>query len=505
MIWKSLFVLFLLHPVSLLAVMSAGCGVLKSLILVFLLDLSYFLPLFISIAFYRLFFHALCKFPGPFWARLSMFWRIKQMLSQDHYVLIDGLHKEYGDVVRIGPRHLSVNGVSGFLSIYGAGSKCGRAQAYDASPSPGGRSILNDRIVERHHKRRPAWDKALNSRTNMEYESRLLSLVNLLVSKFSDYDGTPVEVTNWFRCFVYDVMGAIGFNKTFGSVENGKLYSGIREMGKLQWFGTFVAQIPWLICTLDKIPGLGDPATELRNFCAQGLRDRTKLVPDVMSCVSSGKFKLTEGDIVEDALVLQIAGGVTTLSTLVNAVYHLATEQEIQNDLRKEIENAIPLGQSLRFSHIGELPFLEGFIREVLRMHPPIPSGPVRETPPEGLRVNDVDIPGNIVVNCPTWTIHHDPRNFPKPNAFLPTRWLPSSPDAPYDRRAFIPFSTGPFSCVGRTFAMMEMKTTIARIIETFDVQFAPGQDGNEFLRNSREQVVLEPGELRICFVARGK
>jgi hypothetical protein len=52
---------------------------------------------------------------------------------------------------------------------------------------------------------------------------------------------------------------------------------------------------------------------------------------------------------------------------------------------------------------------------------------------------------------------------------------------------------------------MMEMKIVIAHLIETFDVQFAPGQDGNEFLRKSRDQVVLEPGELRICFVARGK
>jgi len=101
-VWKPLLALLLLHPVSVLAVMSTGCGVLKSLMLVFLLDLSYFLPLFFSIAFYRLFFHALCKFPGPFWARLSMFWMIKQIASQDRYILVDNLHKKYGDVVRIG-------------------------------------------------------------------------------------------------------------------------------------------------------------------------------------------------------------------------------------------------------------------------------------------------------------------------------------------------------------------------------------------------------------------
>jgi hypothetical protein len=102
MVWKPLLVLSLLHPVSMLAVMSTGCGVLKSLMLVFMLDLSYFLPLFFSIALYRLCFHRLRRFPGPFWARLSMFWRIKQIASQNHYILVDNLHKKYGDVVRIG-------------------------------------------------------------------------------------------------------------------------------------------------------------------------------------------------------------------------------------------------------------------------------------------------------------------------------------------------------------------------------------------------------------------
>ena len=108
----------------------------------------------------------------------------------------------------------------------------------------------------------------------MEYESRFLSLVNLLLSKFSDYDGRPVEVTDWFRCFVYDMMGSIGFNKTFGSVENGKLYFGIQDLRGLQWIGSYIAQIPWLIFILAKIPGWQNPGADLRNFCLQSMIDR---------------------------------------------------------------------------------------------------------------------------------------------------------------------------------------------------------------------------------------
>jgi hypothetical protein len=112
---------------------------------------------------------------------------------------------------------------------------------------------------------------------NMEFEPRLLSLINLLVSKFSDYDGTPVEVTNWFRCFVFDVMGALALNKTYGSIENGKLYPGIQDMQDFIWAEIMIGQVPWLACTLSQIPGLPDPAADLKNFCIEGLKDRAKV------------------------------------------------------------------------------------------------------------------------------------------------------------------------------------------------------------------------------------
>jgi cytochrome P450 len=127
----------------------------------------------------------------------------------------------------------------------------------------------------------------------------------------------------------------------------------------------------------------------------------------VVSCVLAGKVKLTEEELVEGILVLQMAGSITTSSALVNSIYRLATHKEIQNELQKEIDDAVPRNRSLEISYIEKLPFLEAFINEVLRMHPPIPSGLVRETPPEGLRIDDVDIPGNVVVTSPTWTLHH--------------------------------------------------------------------------------------------------
>lgn len=66
--------------------------------------ISFFLGIFSSMFIYRAYFHPLRRFPGPFWARVTMWWRVTATLgsSDRHAVMLDELHQSYGDVVRIG-------------------------------------------------------------------------------------------------------------------------------------------------------------------------------------------------------------------------------------------------------------------------------------------------------------------------------------------------------------------------------------------------------------------
>jgi hypothetical protein len=62
--------------------------------------LSY-LALIASILTYRIFFHPLRHFPGPFTAKLTKLSHVLRLLEKsDNYIQADQLHKEYGDVVR---------------------------------------------------------------------------------------------------------------------------------------------------------------------------------------------------------------------------------------------------------------------------------------------------------------------------------------------------------------------------------------------------------------------
>lgn len=63
----------------------------------------YAFALFASMLLYRAFFHRLKAFPGPYMAKLSKLWHVKQVARNcDNFLLMDALHKRYGEFVRIG-------------------------------------------------------------------------------------------------------------------------------------------------------------------------------------------------------------------------------------------------------------------------------------------------------------------------------------------------------------------------------------------------------------------
>ena len=66
---------------------------------------------------------------------------------------------------------------------------------------------------------------------------------------------------------------------------------------------------------------------------------------------------------------------------------------------------------------------------------------------------------------------------------------------------------TGPYSCIGRSLALMNIRTTIARLVMGFDVQFAPaeqGDQGRRFEKETKDHFTLGLAKLEICFVERG-
>ena len=54
---------------------------------------------------------------------------------------------------------------------------------------------------------------------------------------------------------------------------------------------------------------------------------------------------------------------------------------------------------------IASLDHLNAVIYETLRLHPPVPTALQRKTPPEGIEIDGVHIPGDMTVWCPQYAI----------------------------------------------------------------------------------------------------
>ena len=61
----------------------------------------------------------------------------------------------------------------------------------------------------------------------------------------------------------------------------------------------------------------------------------------------------------------------------------------------------------------------------------------------------------------------------------------------------------GPYGCIGKPLAMMNLRTTIARLITMFDVTFAPGENCGRFEEQAVDQTLLVFGELNLSFTPR--
>ena len=66
------------------------------------LTISWLAGLYASMLTYRLFFHRLHKFPGPFMYKTSKLWHVAQLGELDNFRKLDAMHKQYGEYVRVG-------------------------------------------------------------------------------------------------------------------------------------------------------------------------------------------------------------------------------------------------------------------------------------------------------------------------------------------------------------------------------------------------------------------
>src|SRR5207237_7340292 len=95
---------------------------------------------------------------------------------------------------------------------------------------------------------------------------------------------------------------------------------------------------------------------------------------------------------------------------------------------------------------------------------------------------------GSLVVIAP-YILHRNQRLWDRPFAFDPTRFLERSREK-IGRFSYLPFGTGPRTCIGAAFALQEATLVLATLIHRFDMRLFSGAE--EWLL---QRVTLRPAK----------
>lgn len=201
------------------------------------------------------------------------------------------------------------------------------------------------------------------------------------------------------------------------------------------------------------------------------------------------------GEMAAECSVMLNAGSETTGISLSNLLYLLITNPHVLYRLRREVNEALQGLDDVAvapFDKVRYLPYLKACIDEGLRLLPPSATTTPRYTPPQGQEIMGHWIPGNTTVFCPTYTLHRNPVVFTNPDAFDPGRWLASNVKDLLS--AFLPFSAGARSCIGRNITYMEQQMMVASLVRRYDFELI----SPDWKPTYREAVTCSPGPIPI-------
>ena len=188
----------------------------------------------------------------------------------------------------------------------------------------------------------------------------------------------------------------------------------------------------------------------------------------LMDSTYSDGSKLSDHEITGMLVAAMFAGhhtsSVTTAWTLIELLRHPRFLEEVKGEIRARYAGS----EAYDFQSLRDLEKTEGAVKEALRIHPPLfilLRAALQDCEILGYRVKK----GNWVAVSPM-VAHRDGTVFENPLEFDPDRYLPPREE---DRRpfAYISFGGGRHKCLGNAFAILQIKTIIAVLLNRYDFE----------------------------------
>lgn len=193
-----------------------------------------------------------------------------------------------------------------------------------------------------------------------------------------------------------------------------------------------------------------------------------------------GGKALDKSQIRAECATLVVAGSDTSSSTLAATLFYLSGNPMAYDRAISEIRAKFKSQDELQMGpQLNSCTYLRACIDEALRMSPPVGGALWREVAPGGMTVDSMVLPAGIDVGTGIYSLHHNARYHREPFKYIPERWVAGKAGSTKEsvelaRSAFMPFSIGPRSCVGKGFAYHELTLSLAHILYKFEFSHLP-------------------------------
>lgn len=194
-------------------------------------------------------------------------------------------------------------------------------------------------------------------------------------------------------------------------------------------------------------------------------KESDKKFDDLLDMLLDARYEDTglpmdENQVIDEILILLIAGHETTANALSWTVYLLAHHPAEQQALR---ESTMAINVSEAVTHDR----LNAVIKEAMRLYPPAWISDRVALRDDAYR--DFSFPKDTIIIVFYYGLHRDNKHWEDPAAFRAERFLHLK-ESRDKAKVYYPFGAGPRMCIGNNFAMAEMTILLHAFVRTFTV-----------------------------------
>ncbi|KAI0405763.1 cytochrome P450 [Xylaria palmicola] len=468
---------------------------------------------------YRLAFHPLAKYPGPFIAKFTNLYAAWHSWKGDIHLDMWECHLKYGDRVRYGPNRVLINNAVAVHDIYGRSAPVKKSEGYRVLATQAPNTLtLSDKAKHAH--RRRVVSQAFSERSMRMFEPILASKIDRLcriirdnLNNSTNWTG-PLNMEGQFTYLVFDSLTSVAFSEDYNTMEQARFRFVSKAISETNTRLGALMQAPKLLFgRLDKKIFVQSVSAgqELVKFLRNLLEDRLRKdgsSKDIFSFLRRcGDPETGEGlstiELSTETATFLVAGSETTSTTMSALAYYLSGSRRCYRKVAREIHKTFESSDEIRLgAKLNSCVFLRACIDEALRLSPPGGATFWREVEAGGGVFGAEFIPEGCEVGVAAYTMHHHPSYWVDPFVYKPERWLaPKDKSKGYvgSRLAYFPFSIGSRSCVGKPLAMSQIMLTFARLFWEFDFQRARNE------RDDDTQLTLAEYALKDHVTGRGE